>query len=216
MRRQGFSPGKISGGVKGDHHPDALQRAALEAGPCSSCRAQLRSAARERSPKQRGAWRGCWRQPSPGGVGGLGPGWVRLEVRLWPRPGGHCSQPQPPTIRKRIFSLLHRRTLLSERSEPRGVEGGRWRLQDHSLVGKGTWSLSPSTVYSGCMFMGKVRGRAAALALCRAGRPRVLVPFCVGSRGASCVLGFPRSPGPVQQLCGLGPRPASPAPPPPR
>lgn len=91
----------------------------------------------------------------------------------------------------------------------------RWRRRDGSLVGKGTWGLSPGTVSTWVEYLqGRLGGKwgAAALALCRAARPGVLGPFYAGSRGATCVPGLPRSPRPAPQRGRPGPRPAAPAP----
>lgn len=168
--------------------------------------------------QQRGAWRGCWRWPNPGGVGGPGPRWGgggregASRYFSGRHPLGHPAQPR--TTRKRIFQPPALETHLSESNE----SGCRWRLRNSSLVVKGSWGFSPSSVSTWLDTYredgGRGRGRPCSL-------PALAVPghlglFCVESRGVrgagarppSSSPGFPRSPRPAPQPGRLGPRPA--------
>lgn len=151
MGRRRFPPGKISDQIEGSRHPDALPGAASGAlpgqrqvaGPCALAIHTSSGVAAgllppppgSKAPKwgaqpgqglgkqQQGAWRGCWRQRSPGRVGGPGPRRAGASrcVR-GQRPAGRPGK--PPTIRKRVFQPPAPRTPLSERNEPGGVGGG--------------------------------------------------------------------------------------------
>lgn len=80
--------------------------------------------------------RGGW----PGAKGGAGGREGASRCFSGRHPLGHPAQPR--TTRKRIFQPPALGTHLSESNE----SGCRWRLRDSSVVVKGSWGFSPSSV----------------------------------------------------------------------